>query len=145
MTNGMIDLMIMVIILAVVIAVSMTLIMPLMHETYEDYTYVLSDKTVSNIKGENVVPYGDYDGNLSKLEAILVTQIIDNGMPEPKRLSTGGSVIDVDINYRLRLYEYAQVVWNEIRDDPASSRYNYEFDFKTPETIEDDAYEIELK
>ncbi len=145
MTDGILDLTVMVIVLAVVVAIAMGLIVPLVSQTYEDSRQMNYDKTVYKSLGETVISYGSYDGTMSKLEVILATQVMDWGMPEPRKIRVEDTDIEITSTYRTELMQYAGMIWNKIGADPGTTKYNYVYDIGNPSTDMDDAYTIKRK
>ena len=127
--DGAFDILALVIILGVILAISMGLILPLVQTSNQDTLLALDNKTVTKTIGESIDGYGDYDGTMSKLEAVLSTQVYDWGNPEPRLLIVNGTEIEITTNYKNEMEQYAQEVWAQIKDDPEDSKYVYKYDY----------------
>lgn len=98
LVDDMLDLLGAIIFLGVCLAVSFGVIVNLMYQ--QPSANFLIDKTAPLYQGET--PISSYDGTLSKLQVILLTQIQDYNMPEPRHFvvasTTGGSPADINID-----------------------------------------------
>lgn len=145
MTEGVLDVLIGVIVLGIVVSMAFGSVMPLVKTSYSDKVYQMYDKTVSKTLGEDVSQLNNYDGYMDKLEAVLVTQVIDYGMPSPKAIKVGGTTINITSTYREEIIGYANIVWNNIKGDSSGTRYRYVYNFGRDTVKGDEAYEIVRK
>ena len=118
-------------VLAVVISVGLGTAYKEMDSAIKFSNTVLGDKNVSEVVGDNIIPYGDFDGTMSKEEVILATQVLDFGMPTPKRfrVNVGGVDKDIEITstYREDLIVYGETMREYLSGDTSNTRYQISF------------------
>ncbi|ROR31735.1 hypothetical protein EDD66_101353 [Mobilisporobacter senegalensis] len=116
---------------------------------YKDYRKVLEnnysymdDKNTGKNKGFLINEYGTYDGTLSKLEVVLVSQIQDENMPNPRKIIINGLDVDIPFTYKEYAFECGQNVWLMVRNQPDNARYslNYKFQTNGDGTLKDEYY-----
>lgn len=127
------DFLLFIFVLGIGLSVAFTVVLPAFNEADDSVAYV--DKSTPEYLGYEV--NSDYDGKLSKLEAVLVSQVQDFDMPEPKVFTVGANgATMVRVNetyeseYNLNSVKNQVVSWlnslggNETRFE---MRYNYGF------------------
>lgn len=145
MSEGMLDLLVGIIVLGMVISIAFGSVIPLVQTSYSDKISQMYDKTVMKTLGEDVSQIDNYDGCMDKLEAVLVTQVIDYGMPEPKAIKIDNLTINITSTYREELINYALSLWGQIRNDSTNTRYRYDFDYGNANTQGDETYTLSRK
>lgn len=127
----MLDLAYAVILLAIIISTSMKALYKTRHEIiHNSYSY-MEDKNVGKAKGILINEYGAYDGTLSKLEVILMSQIQDDNMPYPRKLIVSGMNVDIPITYKEYAYQSGQNIWLMVKNDANDTRYSLNYTFIT--------------
>lgn len=149
MTDGMLDLVVMILILAVVISISMSLIMPALDSSKAMVEQTSYDKTVYKSEGEIVDLTAGYDGTLSRAEVLLTIQIIDWGMPEPRLLKVedkNGNVVEIPITstYKSDVDGYTNIVKSSINGLSSNTRYKCIYDLGNLTIDGDEAYKLEV-
>ena len=91
----------------------------------------MEDKNTGSDKGYLINEYGAYDGTLSQMEVVLVSQIQDENMPSPTKIKVNGLDVQIPFTYREYYYECAQNVWLMIMNQPSNSRYSLTYKFTT--------------
>lgn len=118
---------------------------------YKDYRKVLEnnssymdDKNTGKNKGFLINEYGAYDGTLSKLEVVLVSQIQDENMPNPRKIIINGLDVDIPFTYKEYAFECGQNVWLMVKNQPDNTNYslNYKFQTNVDGTLKDEYYTI---
>lgn len=145
MTEGILDVLVGVIVLGIVVSIAFGSVIPLVETSYSDKVSQMYDKTVSKTFGEDVSQLNDYDGYMDKLEAVLVTQVLDYGMPEPKVIKVRSTTVNITSTYREELIGYANIIWNSIKGDSSSTKYRYIYNFGSDTIKGDETYEIVRK
>lgn len=141
--DSMLDLLGLVLLIGIAIVVMIGTMTNLVSESKESLYETINDKTVSQAQGEVFVTNSNYAGDLSKLEAVLATQVYDWGSPNPRLLIVDGTQIEITSVYKHEMEAYAQQMWNEIGTDDDSSRYRYRYDFNNYRPNYDGAYVLE--
>lgn len=95
------------------------------------YEYMEDKNTGSKTKGLLINEYGAYDGTLSKLEVVLITQIQDENMPSPRKVTVNGLDVEIPFTYKEYSFEAGQNVWVMVKNDAIGSRYSLDYKFKT--------------
>ena len=109
-------------------------------------TVALDDKTMPELRGDNIVV--ETDGSLSRLDAILMTQVQDYNMPYPRRLTTenesGAESLRIDITsvYKLDVVGYGVMLYNELRTHPTDQKYYLEYDYGVHNVENDESYRL---
>ena len=85
MTDGALDLLVLILCLAILIPIGAGTIIPLVDEYNISQNVEIGDKTSPVLKGE--LNATNYDANLTALEVVLTTQVQDYCMPKPRKLS----------------------------------------------------------
>lgn len=115
MREGMTDLVILIIALGIVLGIAFKAILPVMSETQMNYTEKLDDKSIS-MSFEDVGA-STYTGELNVYEAMLMMQVQDEKMAEPRIVKVEGAsnVITIDGTYKNVLYTATNVLWNDLK------------------------------
>ncbi len=95
------------------------------------YKYMEDKNTGGATKGFLINEYGAYDGTLSKLEVVLITQIQDENMPSPRKVTVNGLDVEIPFTYKEYSFEAGQNVWIMVKHDDSNSRYSMDYKFKT--------------
>ena len=105
----------------------------------------MEDKNTGRDQGYLINEYGAYDGTLSKMEVVLVSQIQDENMPSPTKIKVNGLDVQIPFTYREYYYECAQNVWLMIMNQPGDSRYSLTYRFTTAAdgTLSDEYFAID--
>ncbi|MDF2905358.1 MAG: hypothetical protein K0R34_679 [Herbinix sp.] len=105
----------------------------------------MADKNTGRDQGYLINEYGAYDGTLSQMEVVLVSQIQDENMPSPTKIKVNSLDVQIPFTYREYYYECAQNVWLMLMNQPRSSRYslNYRFTTAPNGTISDQYFAID--
>lgn len=133
MTDSVLDLVLLIALLGIVIAVGFALIIPTVNDS-ANQSADFTDKTASSLDYYNSTgeSNNEYDGALNKAATILVTQVQDYGMPNPRVLEMDGQKMDITSIYRDERIAYATVIWNHIKGDAANVRYTFTYDNRNP-------------
>lgn len=138
--------------LGICLAVAFGIVIPIVYDQNDLSSQTLADKTSPTIKGLELDT--TYDGTLSKFDVVLMSQIQDYDMPNPKHYKvenpTNGSLVDVDIeqlkaNYRsdYNLDKYGDEIKNAlVSDNTLTGKYKIFYDYGTSAGKEDDFYII---
>lgn len=140
-----------IIVLGVSLAVAFGVVIPIVNEKEDLSSNTLIDKSSPLIKGTELE--SSYDGTLSKLEVILMTQVQDSDIPKPQRFvvknPANNSVLDVNIGalgatYRsgYNLNKYGTETKNLLSSDN-SATFKYKVGYHYGATKKDDFYVIE--
>lgn len=109
--------------------------MPSLYKTRRqviDNSYVnMQDKNSGSNKGYLINEYGAYDGTLSKLEVVLISQIQDENMPYPRKIVVNGLDVEVPFTYKEYAFEAGQNVWLMVKSQANNMRYSLNYEFKT--------------
>lgn len=128
------DLGILMIVMALCIVTGVTSIFMTNRRAYGYNETYMQDKNTS-IKNNAFVltEYGSYDASLSKAELMLITQIQDSNMPNPKSLKIHTTQFDINYTYKENLSIYKQYMESAIRNDEKDTRYliTYEYEIDT--------------
>lgn len=105
----------------------------------------MEDKNTGRDQGYLINEYGAYDGTLSKMEVVLVSQIQDENMPSPTKIKVNGLDVQIPFTYREYYYECAQNVWLMIMNQSGDSRYSLTYRFTTAAngTLNDEYFAID--
>lgn len=141
--------------LGIVIVISTGIVTPIL---YDDTTnkLALEDKTSPVLKGEDVVT--NYDGTLSPLEVVLMTQVQDFDMPNPKKYrvtapDASNQFVEADIgelgaSYKssYNLNKYGTEVYALLKADVNNvSKYRVRYFDNSTSDKADDRYVLEVK
>lgn len=132
------------------LAVAFGVILPVFYETEDISSNVIEDKSAPTSEGFAV---DTYDGTMSKLEVILLTQVQDFGLPEPKRyvVEPDNNVttiegLDIPIN---SLYQTDIRTWGigtfgalNPTDGTNTGKYTVKFNYGATDAIADDFYYV---
>ncbi len=140
----MLDTAILVIFLAICIGTGWKAVFEANHRALFYNEINLEDKNTSKKNGYDVKEYGDYDGAISQMEVVLMTQIQDYNMPYPRTVKINGTETPVIAAYKSYLNTYGESAWNSVKGDDASSRYYiyYRYGATDGGVMEDQWFEI---
>jgi hypothetical protein len=138
--------------LGICIAVAFGVVLPTFYEQDDITSNVLEDK--SSPTSEGIVSSTSYDGTMTKLEAVLVTQVQDTGLPYPKRYviepDKNFSTIDgldasVDSSYGGDIKSYGVDAYNKMHglDSTNTGKYKVKYNYGVTDDPSDDFYYIE--
>lgn len=98
------------------------------HTNNQNY---MEDKNTGKSKGYLISKYGDYDGTLSQMQVVLLSQIQDANMPSPRKVKVfiQGNQIEMPIWYKEYRFDSGQTIWNLIKDDGSSIRYTMDYQY----------------
>jgi len=118
MSDGMLDIVLLIIVLAIVIGVSFSLIIPLTNTDSMGYNETLRDKSVVNDVRDGSVAETDIEPK-KKLyrphEVILLLHVQDEKMPQPRALRVGNnSIVPVTSTYKLEVIELGRDIWRQL-------------------------------
>ncbi len=132
------------ILIALIISTGITTLYKSYREVIDNSYSYMEDKNTGENKGFLVNEYGAYDGTLSKLEVVLISQIQDENMPAPRKIVVNGLDVDIPFTYKEYAFECGQNVWLMVDDQPDNSRYSLTYQFRTAEngTLKDEYYEV---
>lgn len=125
----MLDLALLILVLALTISLGFGIIYSSIRLVDNSANSFMEDKNTGRNKGYIINEYGAYDGTLSQLEVVLVSQIQDDNMPSPRKIKVNGLDVQVPFNYREYSYECAQNVWLMVKNQPRNSRYSLTYNF----------------
>ena len=131
------DLLVLIFILGISILVGFGVVLPMTRDDYLRTDTVLEDKTAPSIGYDTMV----LDPGMSKLEVVLMTQVQEFGVPEPKKYKVEGTMIDITPSYQeTDNLTYAGVMaYNDLVGDRFEVVYNWN---NTPTDKSDDFYEV---
>lgn len=121
------DLLAFILLFGACIAITFGLVLPAVYDFNDPMENALLDKTAPVEVG-----YGNesnYDGTMSKMDVVLLSQVQDFSMPEPKKYKINGSMVDVTANYRGMLQEIGISVFNMLDDVDPNGTGRYEIDY----------------
>ena len=104
--EDMFDLLIFILLLGMSLGIGFSAIIPLTKDNIMYYSQELEDKTAMQFVGEDIE--SEYDTSLTRLEAVLMTQVQDYCMPLPRRIKGGIADIEITSLYRLDLLHMVQ-------------------------------------
>jgi hypothetical protein len=116
-----------ILLLGVCIAVSFSVVLPMTKQ--ETNTTALADKTAP--KSVGYVSNSGYDGKMSKMEVVLMTQVQDFNMPEPKVFMVGTMKKEIGSVYEGQDTEisFETIAQLNISDPTGSKRYSFKYNF----------------
>ncbi len=94
-------------------------------------TYMQDKNTTVKNNAYVLTEYGSYDATLSKAELMLITQIQDSNMPDPKSLKVHDTQFNIDYTYKEYLTIYGQYMAGAIQDDEADTKYLITYNYET--------------
>ncbi len=138
------DLGLLVVVLGIVISLGVTTLYKTNRQVQLSSQNFMEDKNTGRSRGYLRNKSGLYDGTLSKMQVVLLTQIQDYNMPFPRNLRINGSSVDIPVWYKEARYESGQNVWNIIKHQDSSTRYSmvYQYNLDENEEIVDEYFEI---
>lgn len=153
MIDGITDLLTAILVLAIVAAVGFGLLMPLLQTDLMSYDSSIEDKAMLSTSKDYsdevsglIVPT---KRNYSAREVVLVTQVQDTCMPNPRMMK----VYDTDnttVLYTLNIFStYKQtakndglLLWRSLPDIVDTAKYTLDYGYGVDTDISDDSYEI---
>lgn len=100
-------------------------------------TIVRDDKGAERKDGSDLKLYGEYDGSLNKYEAVLLTQVQDYYMPEPKSLAINGNVLQIKSTHESTQFNYGMAAWQSLKpEDTDSTKYRVHYVNKYHQTTQ---------
>ena len=123
------DLGLLVIVLGVVISLGVTTLYKTNRQVQRNSHNFMEDKNTGRSRGYLLDKSGLYDGTLSKMQVILLTQVQDSNMPYPRSVQINNIRIDLPVSYKEARFECGQVVWNLIKHQDSSTRYSMEYQY----------------
>jgi hypothetical protein len=129
------DLGILMLVMALCVVTGVTSIFTTNRRAYSyNETYMQDKNTTIKNNAYVLTEYGSYDASLSKGELMLITQIQDSNMPDPKSLKIHDTQFDINYTYKENLSIYKQFMASAILVDEKDTRYlityEYEIDNK---------------
>lgn len=94
----------------------------------ESYSY-MEDKNTGKSKGYLINEYGAYDGTLSRMQVVLMSQIQDSNMPSPRKIVVNGTDVEVPFNYQEYRFESGQNIWLLIKNEDSKTRYSIDYQY----------------
>ena len=157
--DEMIDLALFILILGIVISVGLSLAVRTEKQARQDSQILAEDKNTRTLKGYGINEYGDFDGLLTTQEVVLMMQVQDYYMPEPKKVSIQDTIdsnsdkeldilgeIEVVSTYKARLTDYGREVYRlltSINNYSPDNRFDVRYNVgNTADDISDDTYLI---
>lgn len=133
MTDGILDLLVLIALLGVVLAIGFGILVPLSMDS-ANQPMDLVDKTASSLEYYNSTGESNagYYGGMTKAEVMLSTQVQDYGMPNPRTIEVDGTKIDITSIYRDERIGYATLMWQRIQGDSANQQYQFTYDNRNP-------------
>lgn len=131
------DILVVIFVLGISVMIGFGVVVPMVRDDYLKQDKVLEDKTAPSHGYVTVnTEYG-----MSKLEAVLMSQIQDYGVPSPKKYKVGDTMIDITASYKESLnLTYAGITtFNKLKGDKFEVVYNWN---GTPTDTSDDFYEV---
>lgn len=126
------DLGILMLVLALCIVTGVTSTFMTNRRAYEyNETYMQDKNTTIKNNAYVLTEYGSYDATLSKAELMLITQIQDSNMPDPKSLKIHDTQFNIDYTYKEYLTIYGQYMAGAIQSDEVDSKYLITYDYET--------------
>lgn len=131
------DLLVLIFILGISVLVGFGVVLPMTSDDYLKTNTVLEDKTAPEVGYETTV----LEPGMSKLEVVLMTQVQEFGVPDPKKYKVGNTMIDITASYQESSnLTYAGVMaYNSLVGDKFEVVYNWN---GTPTDRSDDFYEV---
>lgn len=111
MLDGIFDLVITIFLLAACVLISFNVIVPML-ETTSSVSTALYDKSI--IATEGYKNEETYDGSMTKEEIVLMTQIQDSYMPNPKVYLVNTDMVEVDEQYKSYLDTYGNSTFTNL-------------------------------
>lgn len=138
------DLGLLIIVLGVVISLGVTTLYKTNRQVQRNSHNFMEDKNTGRSRGYLLDKSGLYDGTLSKMQVILLTQIQDSNMPYPRSIQINNKRIDLPVSYKEARFECGQDVWNLIKNQDSSTRYSMEYQYNLGQNDEilDEYFEI---
>jgi hypothetical protein len=127
----MLDLALLVLIMALSITLGFGTLYKSIKQVENSSNAYMEDKNTGRDKGYLVNEYGAYDGTLSQMEVVLVSQIQDENMPSPTKIKVNDLDVQIPFTYREYYFECAQNVWFMLKNQDYNSRYSLTYRFTT--------------
>lgn len=121
------DLALLVIVLGVVISLGVTTLYKANRQVQRNDQNFMEDKNTGRNRGYLFDKTDLYDGTLSKMQVILLTQVQDSNMPYPRSLQLNNGRIDLPVWQKEARFECGQDAWNLIKNQDSSTRYSIEY------------------
>ena len=138
------DLVLFIVVAGVFLVSSFNIVIPM---TKDDKTSesALMDKTTPSEKGYESL--SSYDGAMNKWEVVLMTQVQDFDLPEPKKYKAGSFEVPVGSLYEAGEKATGIRVYSAINgsDSNGQGRYILDYNYGTVPNISDDLYIIKKK
>lgn len=119
--------------LIVVLGLALSLGVNDLHKTYRqvqsDSLSYMEDKNTGKSKGYLINEYGAYDGTLSRMQVVLISQIQDSNMPSPRKIVVNGTDVDVPFNYQEYRFESGQNIWSLVKTQESGTRYSIDYQY----------------
>lgn len=127
MLQGLFDLVGDILLLGAALMLTFQLLLPLTYNDRMHYDESITDKTMdsTNMYDDSLMA----DGTLSQRGVILMTQVQDYSMPEPRVIIAGGNRVNVTSAYRQALPEVGQHIYAGIAGDPKDTLYEIKYDW----------------
>ena len=130
------DLGLLVVVLGIVISLGVTTMYKTNRQVQVSSQNYMEDKNTGRSRGYLRNKSGPYDGTISKMQVVLLTQIQDSNMPFPRNLRINEISVDLPVWYKEARYESGQNVWNIIKHQDGSTRYSMEYQYNLGENEE---------
>lgn len=138
------DLGLLVVVLGIVISFGVTTLYKTNRQVQVSSQNYMEDKNTGRSRGYLLNKSDFYDGTLSKMQVVLLTQIQDSNMPFPRNLTINEIRVDIPVWNKEVRFECGQNVWNLIKHQDYSTRYSMEYQYSLGqnEEIVDEYFEI---
>ncbi len=126
-----VDLAILVLVMALCVMTGVTSTFKTNRRAYAyNETYMQDKNTSTKNNAYALTEYGTYDASLSRAELMLITQIQDTNMPNPKSLKIHDTQFSVDYTYKEYTNIYGQYMSSSIENDPIDTRYHVTYEYE---------------
>ena len=130
--DEMIDIALTVLVLGIVISVGLGLAIRTEKKARQDSQILAEDKNTRELRGYGIDEHGDFDGTLTRPEVLLMMQVQDYYMPEPKKVTIvdiNGIETEIEIvsTYKEELMNYGIQAYNKLKDFSADTKYDVRF------------------
>lgn len=123
------DLGLLILVLGLVISLGVSSLYRTNRQVQSSSQNYMEDKNTGRSKGYLISKYGEYDGTLSQMQVVLLSQIQDSNMPYPRKVVINGINIEIPIWYKEYRFECGQKVWNLIKNQENSTRYSMDYQY----------------
>lgn len=140
----MLDIGLLIIVLGLAISLGINNLYKTYRQVQSDSLSYMEDKNTGKSKGYLINEYGTYDGTLSKMQVVLMSQIQDSNMPSPRKVVVNGKDVDIPFNYKEYRFECGQNIWLLVKNQDNTTRYSidYKYSVDSNGTVKDEFYAV---